>query len=53
MFFNLGGLNPTKSKYAEIRSFPNNTDVVVDLAYDNPNALVSGVQTLLIPVMCG
>ena len=42
MFFNLGGLNPTKSKYAEIRSFPNNTDVVVDLAYDNPNALVSG-----------
>lgn len=40
--FNLGGLNPTKSKYATIRSFPNNTDVVVDLAYDNPNAFVSG-----------
>lgn len=40
--FNLGGLNPTKSKYAHLRSFPNNTDVVVDLSYDNPNAFVSG-----------
>ncbi|RTL58436.1 MAG: DUF5117 domain-containing protein [Sphingobacteriales bacterium] len=34
--FNLGGLNPGKSKYSVIRSFPNNTDVTVDLAYDNP-----------------
>lgn len=34
--FNLGGYNPTKSKYANIRSYPNNSDVVVDLAYDNP-----------------
>lgn len=42
MMFTLGGLNPMKSKYAAIRSFPNNTDVVVDLAYDNPNASVSG-----------
>ncbi len=40
--FNLGGLNPLKSKYATIRSFPNNTDVVVDMAYDNPSAFVSG-----------
>ncbi|MBL0881761.1 MAG: zinc-dependent metalloprotease [Chitinophagaceae bacterium] len=40
--FNLGGLNPTKSKYANIRSFPNNTDVVVDLSYDNPSTLASG-----------
>lgn len=39
--FNLGGLNPTKSKYANIRSFPNNTDVVVDLSYDNPNTIAS------------
>ena len=37
--FNLGQLNPTKSKYAQLRSFPNNTDVVVDLTYDNPMAL--------------
>ncbi len=40
--FSLGGLNPTKSKYHTIRSFPNNTDVVVDMAYDNPGAIVSG-----------
>lgn len=40
--FNLGGLNPAKSKYSDIRSFPNNTDVVVDLAYDNPTTLASG-----------
>ncbi len=40
--FTLGGLNPLKSKYSTIRSFPGNTDVVVDLAYDNPGAIVSG-----------
>lgn len=36
MFFNLGMLNPSKSRYDKIRSYPDNTDVVVDLAYDNP-----------------
>lgn len=41
-FFNLGGLNQAKSKYHTVRSFPNNTDVVVDMAYDNPGAIVSG-----------
>lgn len=40
--FNLGALNAGKSKYSQLRSFPNNTDIVVDLAYDNPNTLVSG-----------
>ncbi len=34
--FNLGNLNTAKSKYRKVRSFPNNTDVVVELAYDNP-----------------
>ncbi|HEX8461275.1 MAG TPA: DUF5117 domain-containing protein, partial [Segetibacter sp.] len=34
--FNLGSLNPSKSKYNTIRSFPQNTDIQVDLAYDNP-----------------
>ena len=34
--FNLGNLNPTKSRCDQVRSFPNNTDVIVDLAYDNP-----------------
>lgn len=40
--FNLGQLNPTKSRYANVRSFPNNTDVIVDLAYDNPAPFNSG-----------
>ena len=34
--FNLGNLNISKSKYDKIRSFPKNTDVIVDLAFDNP-----------------
>lgn len=40
--YNLGGLNPAKSRYHEVRSFPDNTDIVVDLAYDNPSPFVSG-----------
>ena len=40
--WNLGNLNPTKSRYHQVRSFPNNTDVVVDLAYDNPAPFVNG-----------
>jgi hypothetical protein len=40
--FSLGMLNPGKSKFDQIKSFPGNTDFVVDLAYDNPNAFVSG-----------
>lgn len=34
--FNLGSLNSSKSKYDLVRSFPANTDILVDLAYDNP-----------------
>ena len=34
--FSLGTLNTAKSKYTKVRSFPNNTDVIVELAYDNP-----------------
>ncbi|MFT3703463.1 MAG: zinc-dependent metalloprotease [Agriterribacter sp.] len=36
MYFSLGMLNPAKSKYTQIRSYPDNTDIIVDLAYDNP-----------------
>ncbi len=36
LVFNLGNLNPSKSKYDKIRSYPDNTDVTVDLAYENP-----------------
>lgn len=47
--FNLGSLNPSKSKYRAIKSFPENTDVVVDLAYDNPSAYVSGGSDITDP----
>ena len=40
--FNLGNLNLAKSKYAHLRSFNDNTDVVVDLSYDNPNTTNDG-----------
>jgi hypothetical protein len=47
--FNLGGLNPTKSKYVDIRSYPNNTDIVVDLSYDNPSTMASGGPDVVDP----
>ncbi|RZK48751.1 MAG: DUF5117 domain-containing protein [Pedobacter sp.] len=40
--FTLGNLNPAKSKYQAVKSFSKNTDVQVDLAYDNPMALNGG-----------
>lgn len=40
--FNLGNLNLSKSKYVQLRSFSDNTDVVVDLSYDNPNTTNNG-----------
>jgi Met-zincin/Domain of unknown function (DUF5117) len=40
--FNLGNLNQSKSKYAQLRSFSDNTDVVVDLSYDNPTVTADG-----------
>ena len=41
-FFNLGTLNTAKSKYHKVKSFPDNTDIQVDLAYDNPAPYNSG-----------
>ncbi len=41
-FFNLGTLSASKSKYENVRSFPKNTDVVVNLAYDNPAPMNGG-----------
>jgi hypothetical protein len=40
--FNLGSLNTAKSKYVQLRSFSDNTDVVVDLSYDNPSVTADG-----------
>ncbi len=47
--FNLGGLNPTKSQYYGIRSYPNNTDVTVDLAYENPSPFNGGGNDIADP----
>lgn len=44
--FNLGNLNPAKSRYAALRSFPNNSDIVVDLAYDNPTPFNNGTSDI-------
>ncbi|GGK63132.1 zinc-dependent metalloprotease [Rufibacter glacialis] len=41
-FFNMGTLNTAKSKYHKVKSFPGNTDVQVDLAYDNPAPYMAG-----------
>jgi Met-zincin/Domain of unknown function (DUF5117) len=48
-FFNLGGLNPLKSKIAQVRSYPGNTDVVVDLAYENPMPFNGGGKDITDP----
>lgn len=42
MVFNLGMLNPAKSSYDTIRSYPDNTDILVSLVYDNPAPFNSG-----------
>jgi len=42
--FGLGNLNVFKSKYVALKSFPENADVVVDLAYDNPNGAAGGTD---------
>lgn len=40
--FGLGTLSKTKSRLTNVRSYPENTDVVVDLVYDNPNGVGGG-----------
>jgi hypothetical protein len=47
--FGLGNLNKGKSKYVNIRSYPENTDVVVDLVYDNPYASNAGGKDVADP----
>ncbi len=37
LYLSLGSLVKEKSEYSKIRSFPLNTDVVVNLSYENPN----------------
>lgn len=42
LVFNLGNLNTAKSGYKSVRSYPNNTDVIVELSYDNPAPINQG-----------
>lgn len=44
--FNVGSLVTDKSGYENIRSFPDNTDVTVSLAYDNPSPLNFGDKSI-------
>ncbi|OQP64325.1 Matrixin [Niastella vici] len=44
--FNLGNLNPAKSRYSNVRSFPHNSDIIVDLAYDNPAPYNNGTNDI-------
>lgn len=46
LLFNLGNFNADKSGYEKIRSFPNNTDVIVSLAYDNPVPMNYGDKSI-------
>ncbi|TKK71534.1 DUF5117 domain-containing protein [Ilyomonas limi] len=46
MVFNLGSLNSSKSKYDSLRSFPENTDILVSLAYDNPAPFNTGEKDI-------
>ncbi len=40
--FNLGSLNPKKTRYQKIRSYPENTDFLVEYVFDNPGAYIQG-----------
>ncbi|MFO8231364.1 MAG: zinc-dependent metalloprotease [Longimonas sp.] len=40
--FSLGNLNGDKTRYADIRNYPENTDFIVNYVYDNPQPLSGG-----------
>ena len=47
--FNLGNFNAGKSRYHQVRSFPGYTDIIVDMAYDNPAPMVNGGPAITDP----
>jgi hypothetical protein len=47
--FAIGTLSRTKTRYVDIRSYPLNTDVVVDYVFDNPSPLGSGGEGVTDP----
>jgi hypothetical protein len=40
--FSLGGLSSSKTKYSDIRGYPENIDVVVEYVYENPSPVNGG-----------
>ncbi len=42
--FSLGSIAKDKSKYSSIKSFPKNSDVIIEYAFDNPAAFPMGVD---------
>lgn len=40
--FNMGSISKTKTKYASIRNYPENTDIVVDYVFENPAPVNGG-----------
>lgn len=40
--FTLGNLSSSKTKYSTIRSFPKNTDVIIEYVYENPQPINRG-----------
>ncbi len=49
MQFDLGSLNPDRTMYRDIRSYPENTEVVVDYVYNNPQPGSSGGRFITDP----
>ena len=44
--FNLGGLSKNKTKYQNIRNYPENTDIVVKYVYDDPGSRGTGSDAI-------
>jgi hypothetical protein len=47
--FNLGTLSKEKTRYRSLKSYPLNTDVVVDYVYENPAPMVGGGEEVTDP----
>jgi hypothetical protein len=47
--FSLGNLSRSKTRYVDVRSYPMNTDVVVDYVYENPAPTAGGTPGVTDP----
>ncbi len=45
-FFNLGMLSKSKTKYQNIRNYPENTDIIVKYVYDDPASRGTGSEAI-------